>query len=143
VNLADRKSEYHLCNNVVFAYFAVMALWRIVAEHEHFFEKQTLQFIATDKGYYALSNQKLLESEGLQEIGLPRPLRSLNSPPNPTLMDIREKLHNRRAGIEAIISHIKHEGQMDHSCMKSDRTMLAAFYVSVLELNLRQINAMR
>ncbi|MBP9722300.1 MAG: hypothetical protein KBD64_03980 [Gammaproteobacteria bacterium] len=49
------------------------------------------------------------------------------------------KLHNRRAGIEAIIGHIKHGGQLRRSRMKSDNTTLSADYSSILGFNLRQL----
>lgn len=75
----------------------------------------------------------------MQEIGLPRPDKPFNAPRNKTSGEIMEKLHNRRAGIEALIGHIKHGGQMGRSRMKSDRTTLSAGYAAVLGFNLRQL----
>lgn len=111
----------------------------VVSDHEYLFGAGVLNLVATDKGYYAKSNQDLLESKGIPEIGLPRPQRKLKVRDNSTPKEVLEKLHNRRAGIEAIISHIKHGGQMDRSRMKSDRTTLAAGYAAVLGFNLRQL----
>ena len=50
-----------------------------------------------------------------------------------------EKLHNRRAGIEPLIGHLKQGWQMGRSRMKSDPTTLSAGYSSVLGFNLRQL----
>jgi IS5 family transposase len=111
----------------------------MIAEHETLFGKNTLNSVSTDKGYYALSNQQLLEDKGLTEIGLPRPQRTLNATPNKTPGEVQEKLHNRRAGIEPLIGHIKHGGQLGRSRMKSDRTTLATGYAAVLGFNLRQL----
>jgi IS5 family transposase len=111
----------------------------MIAEHETLFGRNTLDSVATDRGYYALTNQQLLENKGVTEIGLPRPNRTLNAPRNKTPGNVLEKLHNRRAGIEPLIGHIKHGGQMGRSRMKSDRTTLASGYAAVLGFNLRQL----
>lgn len=111
----------------------------VVSDHEQLFGVALLDSVAVDKGYYAASNQYLLEAKGVTEIGLPRPGRDFKVRANPTPGEVLEQLHNRRAGIEAIIGHIKHSGQMDRSRMKSDRTTLAAGYASVLGFNLRQL----
>ncbi len=49
------------------------------------------------------------------------------------------KLHNRHAGIEPIIGHLKHGWQMGKSRMKSDATTLSAGCSSILGFNLRQL----
>jgi IS5 family transposase len=53
-------------------------------------------------------------------------------------MEAQERLYNRRSGIEALISHVKHGGQMRKSRMKTDKTTLSAGYAAVLGFNLRQ-----
>ena len=53
--------------------------------------------------------------------------------------DIRERLRDRRAGIEPLIGHAKHGGQLGRSRMKSDAATLAAGYGSILGFNLRQL----
>lgn len=52
---------------------------------------------------------------------------------------VQERLRNRRAGIESVISHLKQGGQLGRSRMKSDAATLAAGYSSVLGFNLRQM----
>ena len=54
-------------------------------------------------------------------------------------LELQERLRNRRAGIEPMIGHTKHGGQLARSKMKSDRATLAAGYGSILGLNLRQL----
>lgn len=48
-------------------------------------------------------------------------------------------MHNRRAGIEALIGHAKHGGQLGRSRMKSDKTTKSAGYAAVFGFNLRQL----
>ncbi len=54
-------------------------------------------------------------------------------------LDLQERLHNRRAGIEPLIGHTKKGGQLGKSRMKSDAATLAAGYSAVLGFNLRQL----
>ena len=49
-----------------------------------------------------------------------------------------EILYNRRSGIEPLIGHIKQGGQLGQSRMKSDSTIEASGYSSLLGFNLRQ-----
>lgn len=52
----------------------------------------------------------------------------------------REKeLIDRRAGIEPLIGHAKNRSQLSRSRMKSDKTIEAAEFASILGFNLRQI----
>jgi len=64
----------------------------------------------------------------------------LNAPPPTTPWSVRKTLHDRRAGIEPLIGHTKHGGQMGKSRMKSDETTKSAGYAAVLGLNLRQLS---
>ncbi len=107
--------------------------------HEHLFGKSLLASVATDKGYYSLSNEQLLIEKGVLEIQLPRPDRRLNAAPETTPWPIRQLLHNRRAGIEPLIGHTKHGGQLGRSRMKSDETTKSAGYAAVFGFNLRQL----
>ncbi len=59
--------------------------------------------------------------------------------PETTPLSIRQLLHNRRAGIEPLIGHTKHGGQMGRSRMKSDETTKITGYTAVLGFNLRQL----
>ncbi|BCA93679.1 IS5 family transposase [Legionella antarctica] len=107
--------------------------------HEHLFGKGLLASVATDKGYYSLSNEQLLIEKGVLEIQLPRPDRTLNAARETTPWPIRQLLHHRRAGIEPLIGHTKHGGQLGRSRMKSDETTKSAGYAAVFGFNLRQL----
>ena len=113
-------------------------LGEVVNLHENLFGKSTLHSVATDKGYYSKENKDLLIAKNIEEIGLQQPRHTGSLPP-----DIREelktKLVNRRAGIEPLIGHCKHGGQLGKSRMKSDKTTLSAAYSAVFSFNLRQI----
>ncbi len=111
----------------------------MVTLHQQLFGSGTLESMATDKGYYAYENERLLERAEVKEIYLPRPNRTLNAPPEKTTGPIRQLLHDRRAGIEPLIGHIKQNGQMGRSRMKSDETTKSAGYCAVLGFNLRQL----
>ena len=115
------------------------SLQAVVNTHEQLFGKGLLASVATDKGYYALNNEQLLIEKGVLEIQLPRPDRLLNAARETTPWPIRQLLHNRRAGIEPLIGHTKHGGQLGRSRMKSDETTKSAGYASVFGFNLRQL----
>jgi len=70
--------------------------------HEHLFGKGLLASVATDKGYYSLSNEQLLIEKGVLEIQLPRPDRTLNAARETTPWPIRQLLHHRRTGYAAV-----------------------------------------
>ena len=53
--------------------------------------------------------------------------------------EIHARLVNRRSGIEPLIGHAKHGGQLGRSRMKQDETTLAAGYGAVGGFNLRQL----
>jgi hypothetical protein len=59
--------------------------------------------------------------------------------PKSVQASLQEKLKDRRAGIEPLIGHAKHGGQLGKSRMKSDSATKAAAYGSILGLNLRQM----
>jgi len=115
------------------------SLPKMVKLHKRLFGENTINSIATDKGYYSRENERLLEKEGVDEIYLPRPDRVLDARPPKTTGQAREKLHNRRAGIEPLIGHVKQGGQMRKSRMKSDFATEGAGYLSVFGFNLRQL----
>lgn len=106
-------------------------------EHQKLFGENNLDSVATDKGYYSSANEKLLSASKVKEIGISRPINIKKE----KLHDAAtiEKLHNRRSGIEPLIGHIKHGGQLDRSRMKNDRSTESSGYTSVLGFNLRQI----
>jgi hypothetical protein len=108
----------------------------LLREHQKLFGANTLKAVAADKGYWSDKNRKEILTLGLPEEGLQKPsmVKSNNDDVNLT-----EGLRNRRAGIEPLIGHIKHGGQLGRSKMKSDVATLAAGYGSVLGMNLRQM----
>ncbi|MFT4059502.1 MAG: transposase [Legionella sp.] len=107
--------------------------------HQNLFGEGVLQSVATDKGYYSYDNEQLLIKTAVADIHLPRPERTLDAPPETTPWLTRKLLHDRRAGIEPLIGHTKHAGQMGRSRMKSDETTKSAGYAAVLGFNLRQL----
>jgi hypothetical protein len=108
----------------------------LIKEHAKIFGNGLLSTVAADKGYWKEKNRKYLKDMGIPTLGLQRPA-SVNQEKEDTLL--LEHLHNRRAGIEPLIGHIKHGGQLGKSRMKSDTATLAAGYGSVLAFNLRQM----
>lgn len=97
-----------------------------------------IKSIAFDRGYYSQDNQDFLEANGIEEIYLPYRRRD-DSRTTDLDSETQVKLHCRRSGIEPIIGHIKHGGQLRRSRMKSNNTTLAAGYSAVLGFNLRQL----
>lgn len=110
---------------------------KIIKMHQDYFGANAIESATTDKGYYSSGNEDLLLMAGVKEVGIARPGNIKKQPLHSA--EIVEKLQNRRSGIEPIIGHIKHKGQMGRSRMKSDKTTLSAGYSSVLGFNLRQI----
>ena len=106
--------------------------------HNEIFNTGIIESIATDKGYYSASNDKILERYGVVENGIQRPDNITNRPS--TLPKYRsDALSDRRSGIEPLIGHAKHGGQLGRSRMRSDKTIEASGYASVLGFNLRQM----
>jgi hypothetical protein len=98
-----------------------------------------MESASTDKGYYSTKNEKIMAQHGVTEIGLQRP-NNVKRPRIKPLSQYREdELANRRAGIEPLISHAKHKGQLGRSRMKSDKTIEASGFTSILGFNLKQL----
>jgi hypothetical protein len=111
----------------------------MIGEHQHLFGTDTLHSFGTDKGYYSSANAKYLRSlDGLAEIGLQQP-SLVPDELSASEAETAARLANRRAGIEPLIGHAKHGGQLGHSRMKHDETTLAAGYASIGGFNLRQL----
>ena len=110
---------------------------KAILEHQKHFGKGTINSATADKGYYSSKNEGLLLEAGVKEVGICRP----NKIKKQQLHDEETvgRLQNRRSGIEPIIGHTKHKGQLGRSRMKSDKTTLSSGYSSVLGFNLRQI----
>lgn len=109
----------------------------LLLEHEKLFGKGSLESVATDKGYWSSKNFKEAVKLGVQDIGLQHPT-NVKSPSGQNTQKL-DGLRDRRAGIEPLIGHTKHGGQLGRSRMKSDTATLAAGYGSVLGFNLRQL----
>jgi IS5 family transposase len=116
------------------------SLQPMIATHQHLFGEGTLRSCGTDKSYYSAANRKYLRAlPGLEEEGLQQPGLDFN-----TLAEseraLRQRLANRRAGIEPLLGHTKQGGQLGHSRMKADATTLAAGYAAIGGFNLRQLS---
>jgi transposase, IS5 family len=111
----------------------------IIEEHEKVFDKAKINSIGTDKGYYSKKNEKLLIEKGVNEIGMQRPWNIKKPKQKPLTKEREEELVNRRSGIEPLIGHLKQGGQMGRSRMKSDKSIEASGYTSVLGFNMRQL----
>jgi IS5 family transposase len=111
----------------------------MIEVHQSLFGQDMLKSCGTDKGYYSSANRKYLESlENLDEFCLQQPglnVKSLSE----SEAEIHARLVNRRSGIEPLIGHAKHGGQLDRSRMKQDETTIAAGYSAVGGFNLRQL----
>jgi transposase, IS5 family len=111
----------------------------MVGDHQELFGQGTLKSCGTDKGYYSAANRKYLQSlDGLDEFCLQQPGVDLKGFSEGEA-EIRARLVNRRSGIEPLIGHAKHGGQLGQSRMKQDETTLAAGYGAVGGFNLRQL----
>jgi len=111
----------------------------MMKEHEQTFGSVSINSVSTDKGYYSNKNEKMLVEKGVEEIGIQRPANIKKEHPKPLTKECEAKLVNRRSGIEPLIGHVKQGGQMGRSRMKSDNTIEASGYTSVLGFNLRQL----
>ncbi len=109
----------------------------LLAEHASLFGENTLKSVSADKGYFSRKNLRAIDRCGVIENGLQLP-RNCRTRSNLNEENQR-KLAQRRAGIEPLIGHAKHGGQLGKSRMKSDAATLAAGYGSILGLNLRQL----
>jgi hypothetical protein len=111
----------------------------MIEVHQSLFGQDMLKSCGTDKGYYSSANRKYLESlESLDEFCLQPPgldVKSLSE----SNAEIHARLVNRRSGIEPLIGHAKHGGQLGRSRMKQDETTMAAGYSAVGGFNLRQL----
>ena len=110
------------------------ALPAMMEEHQNIFGKVQIGSCATDRGYYSQTNEeavlKVLSDYGSMHLGYQY---------EDTDDETDTKLRDHRAGIEAVIGHIKNGGQLGQSRMKSDEATLAAGYAAMGAFNLRQL----
>lgn len=114
------------------------AIKPIMREHKKTFGPVEITSVSTDKGYFSQKNEKYLFNKGVDEIGIQRPGNIKKAHPKPLSEARQEELVNRRSGIEPLIGHAKHKGQLGRSRMKSDKSIECSGYTSILGFNLRQ-----
>jgi transposase, IS5 family len=114
------------------------SLPNIVNLHQELFSMNRLRSFGADKGYFSKKNKQFLIDANIKEIGLQQP-RYKKGLPDTIKQKTKERLVNRRAGIEPLIGHIKKQGQLDKSRMKSDQSTLSAGYAAIAGFNLRQL----
>jgi transposase, IS5 family len=108
----------------------------MINTHQKLFGKGTLKSGTTDKGYYSKGNENTFIELKLNPLGLQKPgIKALTDEEK----KIETALANRRAGIEPLIGHAKHGGQLRKSRMKSDCTTESAGYCAIMGFNFRQI----
>lgn len=110
----------------------------MIKTHQELFGKSDKVSVATDKGYYSKNNVSLLEHETLEASGLQKP-GSPRASPTKKESAKQADLVNRRTGIEPLIGHVKHGGQLGKSRMRYDRTTESSGYCAVLGFNGRQL----
>lgn len=115
-----------------------LSLVPLLNEHQTLFGEGILKSVSADKGYWSSKNVKAAARLNVVDIGLQPPSNIKNKKLLPT-KETQEKLRDRRAGIEPLIGHAKHGGQLGKSRMKSDAATLAAGYGSICGFNLRQL----
>lgn len=121
-NQSDKKSIHLMANT-----------------HQNIFDGASIESVSTDKGYYSAKNEKIMSQYGVTDIGIQRPSNIKKSRIKP-LQQYREKeLVDRRAGIDPLINHAKHKGQLGRSRMKSYQSIEASGFASIFGFNLRQL----
>lgn len=114
------------------------SLQPMIKTHQELFGKSDNISAAADKGYYSKKNEYILEHETLGASGLQKP-GSPRASPTKEESAKQADLVDRRAGIEPLIGHAKHGGQLGRSRMKYDKTTESAGYCSILGFNGRQL----
>ena len=110
----------------------------MIEMHQELFGKEKAISTALDKGYYSKNNKHILKEMTGDAIGLQQPGKSLIAYTEEELKK-QSELVNRRAGIEPLIGHAKHGGQLGISRMKSDETTESSGYSAILGFNGRQL----
>lgn len=105
--------------------------------HQNLFGKDQEISAAFDKGYYSKDNEQFLKKETGSAIGLQKP--GIQAQSSEDEKNKATALENRRAGIEPLIGHVKHGGQLGRSRMKYDRTTESSGYAAILGFNARQL----
>lgn len=111
----------------------------MLSTHQNTFNDIPIKSASTYKGYYSVKNEEIMVRHGVTEIGIQRPHNIKQSRIKPLPRYRENQLINRRAGIEPLIGHAKHNGQLGRSRMKSDKSIEASGFASILGFNLRQL----
>ena len=114
------------------------SLLDIIECHQALFDGVKINSVATDKGYYSANNEKYLKAKKVNEVAIQRPKNIKKQPLSPLSKEREQELVNRRSGIEPLIGHVKHGGQLGRSRMKSDKGIECSGYTAVLGFNMRQ-----
>jgi len=107
--------------------------------HKKTFMSYGVNSATADKGYYSARNEKTMAESNVKEIGIQRPANVKQKKASDITDERAQEMVDRRAGIEPLIGHAKHKGQLERSRMKSDRAMEASGFGSILGFNLRQL----
>ena len=111
------------------------AIPKVIYAHRNIYGAGILKNISADKGYHSDKNRTALKRAGIED--------GIQRPSNSKILGLlskerKEELYNRRAGIEPLIGHVKNFG-LRRSKMKSDTTIEASAYRSVIGFNLNQL----
>ena len=106
------------------------SLLPMIGEHSKLFGENKLVSLCTDKLYFSYENIGKLDQ--VKDLCLGFQMEDMSE-------EKFNNLRDHRAGLEALIGHIKHGGQLGKSRMKSDKTTLGAGYTAIGGFNLRQI----
>jgi IS5 family transposase len=107
--------------------------------HSETFTNKKIDSATADKGYFSGKNEKIMAEHGVKEIGMQCPGNLKKKRLRELPKNRENQLIDRRAGIEPLIGHAKNRSQLGRSRMKSDKTIEASGFSSVLGFNLRQM----
>ena len=113
------------------------AIPSMIKQHERLFGKGILESVATDKGYYSKKNINSLKRACIKEIGIQTPKHAKIKIPFQS-QEEKDRLRDRRAGIEPLIGHLKQRG-FGKSRMKSDTATENSAYRCVMGWNCHQM----
>ncbi|MCB9229666.1 MAG: transposase [Deltaproteobacteria bacterium] len=102
----------------------------MIQEHSGLFKDVKIDSMCTDKSYFSYANMAHITD--IKNACLGFQMEDMED-------ELFAALRDRRSGLEALIGHAKHGGQLGKSRMKSDETTLGAGYTAIGGFNLRQI----
>lgn len=104
----------------------------MLEKHEELFGPDSIDSLATDRGYYSVKNMISAKKHGVKQVGIQKP--------GPVAQgdEDQEELRNRRSGIEPLIGHAKKFG-LGKSKMKVDKNTHGSGFTSIMGFNLSQL----